>query len=74
MAWDPFFVLEQGRLGLRDALERAQEHGEISSKKEPRALARFLVVVLHGLNVASKANADRATLHDVVKVALQALD
>lgn len=59
---------------LRDALERAQERGEISAGKEPRALARFLVVVLHGLNVASRANADRATLHDVVKVALQALD
>jgi len=59
---------------LRDALERAQERGELSPEKDPRALARFLVAVLHGLNVASKANADRATLQDVVRVALQALD
>lgn len=59
---------------LREAFERAQGRGEIPREKDPRALARFVVTVLDGLNVSTKANSDRATLHDVVKVALQALD
>ena len=58
---------------LHDALTQAQRRGELSPEKEPRALARFLVAFLDGLNVATKANADPATLNDMVKVALQAL-
>jgi TetR/AcrR family transcriptional repressor of nem operon len=59
---------------LGEALARAQARGELASGKDPMALARFLVVVLHGLNVATKANAGRDTLLDAVNLALQALD
>jgi TetR/AcrR family transcriptional repressor of nem operon len=59
---------------LRQALERAQARKEIAADKDPRALARFLVGFLNGLNVVAKVNPDRAALRDMVKVALQALD
>ncbi len=59
---------------LHDALELARRRGELAAGKQPRALARFLVAFLDGLNVATKAGADRAALHDMVKVALQVLD
>jgi TetR/AcrR family transcriptional repressor of nem operon len=55
------------------ALARARDRGEIHSDSDPRALARFLVNTLHGLRVLARAGADRETLEDTVRVALQAL-
>jgi TetR/AcrR family transcriptional repressor of nem operon len=59
---------------LQRELEQAKARGEISVEKDPRALARFLVGFLNGLNVVAKVNPDRAALRDMVNVALQALD
>lgn len=59
---------------FRSALERAREQGELPRGKDPRAVARFLLGFVNGLHVVAKAGADRATLRDMVKVALQALD
>jgi TetR/AcrR family transcriptional repressor of nem operon len=59
---------------LQRELEGAKARGEISVEKSPRALARFLVGFLNGLNVVAKVNPDRAALRDMVNVALQALD
>jgi TetR/AcrR family transcriptional repressor of nem operon len=55
------------------ALVRARDRGEIPSDSDPLALARFLVNTLHGMRVLARAGADRETLEDTVRVALQAL-
>jgi TetR/AcrR family transcriptional repressor of nem operon len=55
------------------ALIRAQEAGEIPADRDPQALARFLVNVLHGLRVLARAGTARAVLEDAVRVALVGL-
>jgi TetR/AcrR family transcriptional repressor of nem operon len=55
------------------AVIRAQEAGEISADRDPRAVARFLVNALHGLRVLARVGTDRAVLEDVVRVALDVL-
>ena len=55
------------------ALARAREAGEISADGDLKVLARFLVSNLHGLRVLARAGADRRTLEDAARVALQAL-
>ena len=55
------------------ALLRAVEAAEISPDRAPKALARFLVSNLHGLRVLARAGADRRTLEDASRVALDAL-
>jgi len=55
------------------ALARAREAGEIPADGDPKVLARFLVSNLHGLRVLARAGADRRTLEDAARVALQAL-
>ena len=47
------------------AIKRAQETGQVSREKNPRALARFIVGSINGLMVVSKANPHRATLLDI---------
>ena len=55
------------------ALVRAQESGQLSADKKPRALARFVVTTIHGLAVQSKYVRGRSHLSDVVEVAVSAL-
>ncbi len=55
------------------ALARARRNGEIPGDRDTRALARFLVNNLHGLRVLARAGADRETLKDAARVALDAL-
>lgn len=67
---------------VRDSLEQAfmqavasgQASGLIASRERPRALARFLVNTVTGLNVAAKSRPGRAVLDDIVRVALRVLD
>lgn len=74
-------VLDATR-GMRDAIAaafaaavaRGQAAGTIAAREAPRALARFLVNTLAGLNLAAKAKPDAATLDDIVRIALRALD
>ena len=47
------------------AITQAQNNGEISTEKKPRALARFIVGSINGLMVISKANPHRPTLIDI---------
>ena len=56
-----------------DVLGRAQARGEFSAEADPRALARHLVAVTHGLAVLAKAFGDRAALADVERATLAAL-
>lgn len=59
---------------LAAAVHRGQDEGQITRKERARALARFLANTIGGLNLAAKARPDKATLDDVVRVALRALD
>jgi TetR/AcrR family transcriptional repressor of nem operon len=67
-------VLRQLETILTEVVARGQARGEITKEESPRALARFLANTFGGLNLAAKARPDKATLDDVVRVTLRALD
>lgn len=54
-------------------LERAREAGELARHHEPRALARFFVNALQGLQIMAKGGADRQTLQQIADVTLSVL-
>jgi TetR/AcrR family transcriptional regulator, transcriptional repressor for nem operon len=56
------------------AITRGHADGSITSHKEPRALARFLVVSLQGFQVMARAKSDLTRLDDSVTVMMTALD
>jgi TetR/AcrR family transcriptional repressor of nem operon len=55
------------------ALQRARAAGEISGRRDLRALARFFTNTAQGLSVLSRAGAPRAMKDDVAIVALSLL-
>jgi TetR/AcrR family transcriptional regulator, transcriptional repressor for nem operon len=59
---------------LAEAITRGQADGSISNRREPRVLARFLVVGLQGLQVMARAKTDPARLEDTVTIMMAALD
>jgi TetR/AcrR family transcriptional repressor of nem operon len=59
---------------LASALTRAAAQGELPPEKDPRALSRFLLVVLQGMRVLGRApDPDPARVHDAAAQALAAL-
>ncbi|MDX2394802.1 TetR/AcrR family transcriptional regulator [Streptomyces sp. DK15] len=67
-SWDHFETL------LRSALVRAQAQGELPSDRDPRALARMLLVLMQGLRVVGKASEDPGRVRDAAEQALTLLD
>lgn len=67
-------VVQQLENALAAAVKRGQEDGTINRSERPRALARFLVNTLSGINLAAKSKPAKATLDDIVRVALRTLD
>jgi TetR/AcrR family transcriptional repressor of nem operon len=61
-------------VALCSALTRARAQGELRADADPRELARFLLVMLQGLRVLGKADADRAVLEAAARQALKVLD
>jgi TetR/AcrR family transcriptional repressor of nem operon len=59
---------------LHSALVRAQAQGELPGDRDPRALARMLLVLLQGVRVVGKASNDPARVRDAVEQALALLD
>ncbi|MDX3074141.1 helix-turn-helix domain-containing protein [Streptomyces sp. MI02-7b] len=59
---------------LRDVIAEAQESGQLPSARDPRDLARFLMVTMQGLKVMGAVNPDRASLMAAAEAALAALD
>ncbi|MFI6204966.1 TetR/AcrR family transcriptional regulator [Streptomyces sp. NPDC051041] len=59
---------------LRSALARAQAQGELPEDRDPRALARMLLVVMQGLRVVGKASSDPARVREAAEQALVLLD
>ena len=58
---------------LTSALTRARAQGEIPAEKDPRALARFLLVILQGMRVLGHAHPDPGRVRDAAAQALSAL-
>ncbi|KND25862.1 TetR/AcrR family transcriptional regulator [Streptomyces acidiscabies] len=66
---------EQLETLLHSALVRAQAQGELTRDRDPRALARMLLVFLQGLRIIGKASTDpTARVRDAVEQALTLLD
>jgi TetR/AcrR family transcriptional regulator, transcriptional repressor for nem operon len=59
---------------LYAALIRAQAQGELPEDRDPRALARMLLVLMQGLRVVGKASQDPARVRDAAEQALALLD
>jgi TetR/AcrR family transcriptional repressor of nem operon len=59
---------------LTSALTRARAQGELAPGKDPRALARFLLVVLQGLRVLGKGSPNPDRLRAAAEQALAALE
>jgi len=59
---------------IKSTLDRAVEKEELSPQSDTRAIARFLNSTVHGLVVMHKASASRASLKDVLKIALTTLE
>lgn len=56
------------------SLQQAQLEGSVSTDKDARSLARFMIVTLQGIQVMARANSDRDRLIDSVKLMLSLLD
>ncbi|RST10037.1 TetR/AcrR family transcriptional regulator [Streptomyces sp. WAC05374] len=59
---------------LHSALARARAQGELAADRDPRALARMLLVLMQGLRVVGKASGDPARVRDAAEQALTLLD
>ncbi len=67
-------ILQRIEKAFHGALRRAVEAGELGPGTNTRAQARFLTGMLQGVVVMGKASSSRATLRDIVAVALGALE
>jgi TetR/AcrR family transcriptional repressor of nem operon len=56
------------------AVAQGQKDGTITKREKPKALARFLVNNLSGINLAAKSKPAKAMLEDIVRLTLRALD
>jgi len=73
-------IVELVRDNLKDmeeslwtCLQSAQDRGELGPHHDPRALARFFLNALYGLNTLGKVVMERDVLEDIVKVSLTIL-
>ncbi|QGV80741.1 TetR/AcrR family transcriptional regulator [Streptomyces ficellus] len=65
---------EHVETALHAALARARAGGELAADRDPRALARMLLVLMQGLRVVGKASGDPARVRDAAEQALTLLD
>ncbi|GGS12427.1 TetR family transcriptional regulator [Streptomyces aureoverticillatus] len=64
---------EQIETLLHSALSRARAQGEIPEGRDPRALARMLLVLLQGMRVVGKVSGGEARVRDAADAALALL-
>lgn len=57
-----------------EVIKRGQSNGEIASKQDPRALARFLFNNIVGIQVTAKSATDKAAFNDIVSLTMSVLD
>ncbi|MFE0647990.1 TetR/AcrR family transcriptional regulator [Streptomyces sp. NPDC059534] len=65
---------EQIETLLYAALTRARAGGELPTDRDPRALARMLLVLMQGIRVVGKASSDPGRVGDAAEQALGLLD
>ena len=58
---------------FRDALQRAQDAGDLPGDRDPDALARFFLATIQGMRSTARVNSNRAALEQVARVALTTL-
>jgi TetR/AcrR family transcriptional regulator, transcriptional repressor for nem operon len=58
---------------LTARLERARAAGEVARTHDPRALARYLISAIYGLQLLARGGADRKHLEQVMDVTLSVL-
>ncbi|MCA9617615.1 MAG: TetR family transcriptional regulator [Myxococcales bacterium] len=58
---------------LVEVLRQAQEEGQLDEDMEPRAVARMLVAVIHGMAVRSKFDPRAKPLEEIVQTTIDAL-
>jgi TetR/AcrR family transcriptional repressor of nem operon len=56
------------------AIKKGQESGEVISKQDARALARFIVNTVKGLRVSAKSTTDKGVFDDIIKLTMSVLD
>ncbi|MCD8741902.1 TetR/AcrR family transcriptional regulator [Mucilaginibacter roseus] len=56
------------------AIKKGQEKGDITSKQDARALARFLYNAVKGIQVLAKSSTDKAFFDDIINTTLSVLD
>ncbi|MER7204566.1 TetR family transcriptional regulator C-terminal domain-containing protein, partial [Streptomyces sp. NPDC000188] len=59
---------------LQATLTRARAQGELPADRDPRALARLLLVLMQGMRVVGKASSDPGRVRDAAEQALGLLD
>ncbi|NEB77139.1 TetR/AcrR family transcriptional regulator [Streptomyces sp. SID14478] len=59
---------------LHSTLVRARAQGELPADRDPRALARLLLVLMQGIRVVGKASQDSGRVRDATEQALALLD
>ncbi|MGW7366581.1 TetR/AcrR family transcriptional regulator [Streptomyces sp. NPDC054841] len=59
---------------LHSALTRARAQGELPADRDPRSLARMLLVLMQGMRVVGKASSDPGRIRDAAEQALSLLD
>ncbi|MEI9916630.1 MAG: TetR/AcrR family transcriptional regulator [Methylovirgula sp.] len=59
---------------LREAIERGQASGEITSRSSPEALSRFLLCLIEGLGVLGKTGRTKKEMLEIVDIAMTALE
>jgi TetR/AcrR family transcriptional repressor of nem operon len=65
--------VERRMAALRLVVGAGQRAGEITSGRDPEALARYLNAVIGGMRVAGQGGADRAALQSIADTALDVL-
>lgn len=55
-------------------IKKGQENGEIPTRQDARALARFTFNTIKGIRVTAKSTTDKTMFEDIIKLALAALD
>jgi TetR/AcrR family transcriptional repressor of nem operon len=65
--------IERRTVALRLVIAAGQRTGEITSGRDPEALARYLNAVIGGMRVAGQGGADRTVLQSIADTALDAL-
>ena len=67
-------ILKKIEKSFYNCLAKAVEMGEISEKKDIKALSRYLASSTHGILVTGKSKASKEDLEDIVKVVLLVLE